>query len=285
MKSANNDLKHRFVPALAPDEGTDGDKTALWVVFNGQQVLTRRDPKTDRAVGLPRTDDPRELSLELKGRQFLGHLDGVPCWAAQTEDRDPAPGLAFGSMRGLFYAHDQLTFGLAGRALGIIDWDRNNRFCGRCGAAMEICKQERAKDCPECGLKVFPRLSPAVIVLVRRGDSMLLGRSPRFPEGMHSTLAGFVEPGETLEECVTREIREEVGVEVADITYFGSQHWPMPDSLMIGFTARWQSGEIQVDGEEIASADWFTKDRLPPKLPGELSIARALIDDFLGEEE
>ena len=138
--------------------------------------------------------------------------------------------------------------------------------------------------CPVDGNTAYPRLSPAVIVLIERDDGRaLLGRSGRWDTPMYSTLAGFVEPGESLEETVHREIREEVGVEVTDIRYFSSQPWPFPNSLMLGFTAQWASGEIKVDGVEIADAQWFTHDELP-MIPPKLSIARRLIDDWVDRQ-
>jgi NAD+ diphosphatase len=127
---------------------------------------------------------------------------------------------------------------------------------------------------------MFPRISPAVIVLVERQEKVLLARASRFTENLYSVLAGFAEPGETLEDTVMREIREEVGVEVSDIRYFGSQPWPYPDSLMIGFTASWAAGEIAADNDEITDARWFTVDNLP-KIPDKLSISRSLIDWFI----
>jgi NAD+ diphosphatase len=138
----------------------------------------------------------------------------------------------------------------------------------------------RAKRCPRCGLDAFPRVAPAVICLVERADgAALLARSPQFVAGMFSCLAGFVEPGETLEEAVAREVREEVGIEVTAIRYFGSQSWPFPHSLMVGFTAQWLSGDIEVDGIEITEAGWFEVDDLPD-VPSSISIARRLIDDW-----
>ncbi|MFH0966628.1 MAG: NAD(+) diphosphatase, partial [Methanobacteriota archaeon] len=134
--------------------------------------------------------------------------------------------------------------------------------------------------CPSCGLITFPRLSPAIIVRITDGDRILLARSPHFPSHMYSVLAGFIEPGESLEATIHREVFEEVGVRVSDLRYFGSQPWPFPDSLMIGFTARYVSGDITCDGVEIEDAQWFTRDQMP-ELPGILSISRALIDDFL----
>jgi NAD+ diphosphatase len=143
---------------------------------------------------------------------------------------------------------------------------------------------ELARECPNCDLVSHPRLSPAVIMAVTRHDKILLARSPRFPEGMYSTLAGFVEPGETLEEAVSREVLEETGIEVADIRYVSSQPWPFPHSLMIGFTAIYAGGEIHIDGKEIEAAGWFTVNDLP-SLPSKISIARLLIDNFIDSQK
>ena len=140
------------------------------------------------------------------------------------------------------------------------------------------------KNVRSCGHQSFPRISPAVIVLVERDNTCLLARSPRFQDGFYSVLAGFAEPGETLEETVAREVLEETGIEVKDIRYFGSQPWPFPDSLMIGFTASYAGGEIRVDGTEILVADWFPFDQLP-KIPGRISIARRLIDWFVNKHQ
>ena len=138
----------------------------------------------------------------------------------------------------------------------------------------------RAKECCRCGHLVFPRISPAVIVLIERGDEVLLARAARFADGFYSVLAGFVEPGESLEEAVSREVEEESGITVKDIRYFGSQPWPFPDSLMIGFTARYAAGELRIDGKEILEGQWFSVDDLP-RIPGKISIARRLIDWFI----
>lgn len=194
---------------------------------------------------------------------------------------EPPPGFAVLGLRALYDRIPPELFRVAGTALQKVEWLRTHGFCSRCGHATERHAQHQAMVCPSCGHLHFPRLSPAIIVLVERGEEMLLARSPGFPEGVFSTLAGFVEPGESLEEAVHREILEEVGVEVTDLRYFGSQPWPFPHSLMIGFTARWAAGEIRVDGEEIVEAGWFTAERLPPRLPTHFSIARRLVDDFL----
>ncbi len=170
--------------------------------------------------------------------------------------------------------------GILGRAVQLARFDQTTRFCGRCGSATHMKEDEIAKLCPRCGLLTFPRLSPAIIVRITDGDRILLARSPHFPPGMYSVLAGFIEPGESLEAGVHREVFEEVGVRVTGLTYFGSQPWPFPDSLMIGFVAEYREGSIRCDGVEIEDAGWFGRDRLP-ELPGPLSISRALIEDFL----
>ena len=142
---------------------------------------------------------------------------------------------------------------------------------------------ERGKKCPNCGELFYPRISPAVIVLIKKGNEILLARSPNFPSGLYGLVAGFIEPGESAETAVVREIREEVGIEVKNITYFGTQAWPFPNSLMIGFTAEYDSGEVLPDGVEIEDAGWFSAEKLPV-LPGKISISRKLIDHFLQEE-
>ena len=215
---------------------------------------------------------------------YLGRLAGVDCWAAELPKEAPAPaeGHSWEGLRTLFSVLDDAQFALAGRALQLIDWDRTHQFCGRCGAPTEAKRDERARICPACRLTAYPRVAPATMMLVRRGRELLLGRSPHFPPGMYSALAGFVEPGESLEQCVAREIAEEVGVRVNNIRYFASQSWPFPHSLMIAFICDWVSGEIRPQEAEIEAANWFEVLQLP-KLPSKISIARRLIDAVAGE--
>jgi NAD+ diphosphatase len=178
-------------------------------------------------------------------------------------------------------------FALAGRAVQMVAFDQTHRYCGRCGAHMERMAHERAQECPNCGLVGYPRLSPAIIIAVlrrtERGEEILLARNHRFPPGRYSVLAGYVEPGETLEECAQREVCEEVGINITHIRYFGSQPWPFPNSLMIGFTAEYESGELAVEEAELADARWFGADALP-KLPPTTTIARQLIDWFVARQ-
>jgi len=212
---------------------------------------------------------------------YLGELDGAPCFARLLADGEVAPdGTDPIALRQLFGALPDDDFGVAGRALGITAWDRDHRFCGRCGAPTERSTTERVRTCSQCGFAAYPRLSPAIIALVERDGRALLARNARFPLPFFSTLAGFVEIGESLEAAVAREIHEEAGIAITDIRYFGSQPWPFTGSLMIGFTARWASGDIVAEPTEIADADWFPPDQLP-RIPPKLSIARELIDDFV----
>lgn len=173
---------------------------------------------------------------------------------------------------------------IAGRASQILRWKDDHKHCGRCGTEMVEEQPDVLRECPQCGFFTYPRISPAVIMSVIKDDKILLGRSPRFPDQMFSVLAGFVEAGETLEQAVAREVKEEVGIDICNIQYVGSQPWPFPHSLMVGFSARYAGGEIQVDGREIEEANWFHPSDLP-RLPTKISIARKLIDLWLEEQK
>lgn len=213
--------------------------------------------------------------------QYIGQLGGTDCYVATSDLSENAPtGFAFSKLRQMFGLLDSKVYQMALRALHIGNWLKNNRFCGRCGGQMRPSRQELAMRCSSCGYIVYPRISPAIIVAISKGSEILLARSNRFPPGRYSVIAGFLEAGETLEECVKREIKEEVGLEVHSIRYFGSQPWPFPDSEMIAFTAEYMSGAITIDHDEIVAAGWFSADKLPD-IPPKDSIARRLIDAFV----
>ena len=208
---------------------------------------------------------------------LVGQFQGVSCYAADVEVPSE---VTFGeamSLRSIFEIGGAEAFALAGRATQLLDWQNNHQYCGKCGSGTIMKPDEHAMLCPACGLIVYPRISPAVMVLVRDGNRLLLARSPRFKPGVFSALAGFVEAGETLEECAAREVREEVGVEITNLRYFHSQPWPFPNSLMVAFFADYAGGEVTPDANEIESAGWFALDALP-LLPDPVSIARQLID-------
>jgi len=247
--------------------------SGLWFAFRGSELLVRME---GTAARVPEGEEWASLGLPAGNLQDLGGS-----WAVGLpDDAEPPAGMVFQGLRRLYGPLDEETWKLAGRAVQIVEWDRNHRYCGRCGAETERKPDELARVCPRCGLQQFPRISPAVIVRIERGDELLLARSPHFAPGVYSTLAGFVEPGESLEDTVIREVREEVGVEVTNVRYFGSQPWPFPHSLMIGFVADWAAGEIRPQEGEIEDAGWFTVDNLPG-LPSRFSIARSLLDDFI----
>jgi len=211
---------------------------------------------------------------------FLGMLDEDACWGVDVPgDLDPADGAAL-DLYSFFGRSDEAEWMVAGRAVQLVDWARTHRFCGRCGTPTQQQVGERAMKCPACGLAAFPRLAPAMITLVTRDDRALLAHGVGFRSETYSCLAGFVEPGESLEGAVVREVREEVGIEVGDVRYWGSQPWPFPHSLMVGFTATWKSGEIDIDPAEIVDARWFRRDEIPA-IPPPISIARKLIDAWL----
>jgi NAD+ diphosphatase len=268
---------HRtFIPGtIAPELQSS---PAWWFAFLGNKLLVQVN---NTSITLPHLVNLSAIGLVPVRTQFLGTLDDQPCYSAELPQDAVLPdGMAVRGLRELYGVLDEDLYVVGSRAIQIMDWDRTHQYCGCCGTPTTQLPTERAKRCPKCSFTNYPRLSPAVIVLISRGEEVLLARAPRFPPGMYSVLAGFVEPGESLEETVVREVREEVGIEIKDIRYFGSQPWPFPNSLMIGFTATYASGEIVVQPEELTDAAWFHKQNLPP-VPPKPSIARKLLDWFI----
>lgn len=264
-----------FEPGFSCQE--EEDTTAYWLLF-----------KMNKFLGLNNNDkftlpdiDLHKLNIKTIRRQYLGRVDGRPCYTAELSPDTVTPeGMAFCDLWGLFDQIPYELFLLVGKAYQIMHWDNIHQYCSRCGNQTENKIDERAKLCPSCGLVDYPRISPAIIVAITRGHEILLAQGSSFLTPFYSTLAGFVEPGETFEECVQREVKEEVGLIVKNIKYFGSQPWPFPDSLMVGFTAEYDSGDINIDKREILDAGWFTVDQLP-LIPSTGSIARQLIDWFI----
>jgi NAD+ diphosphatase len=265
-----------FVPGN--DEPDTVGAPGLWFVLRGTDLLVRLSPDS---FDIPTDADLAGLPWVPTTRwHFLGMLGPVPCRAVSAENDAPLPpGWQFEGVRSLFGRISESFFSVAARALELLEWERASRFCGTCGTAAVPAAHERAMKCPSCGSLSFPRISPAVIMAVVRDDTILLARSRRFPPGFYSVLAGFVEPGETLEQCVAREVREETGIEVKNLRYFASQSWPFPHSLMVAFTAEYAAGEIRVDPEELVDAGWYRADALP-SLPDPLTVARRLINWF-----
>ena len=271
--------RRAFVSGIAAPK--ERSQPARWFAFQENKILVRQGSAT---VDIPLLVRFEETGLSALRQHYLGRLEQEDCFAVEVAEDVSAPsGMSFEGLRQIYDRVDEDLFWLAARAIQIVEWDKTHQFCGRCGVPMKRLVAERAKECPQCGLLHFPRLAPAIIVLIERGEKALLARSRRFTTGMYSVLAGFVEPGESLEEAVVREVKEEVGVDVKDLRYFGSQPWPFPHSLMIGFTGTYAGGEIRIDEAEIEDAGWFTVDNFPP-LPGKISIARKLVDWFIDKQ-
>jgi NAD+ diphosphatase len=265
-----------FIPSIINRDANTSD--AWWFIFSGYRLLV--DVSGNTAV-IPVTNAPEKLGVGIVRPLYLGSFRGRPCYAAEGQpDGDGSAEHTFQELRSLFSRLEDGFFEVALTAIHLVEWNRAYQFCSNCRGTLKPRDDVRAKECKECGRLEFPRISPAVIVLIEKGDRVLLARSPRFAGEFFSVLAGFIEPGESIEEAVHREVKEETGITVKDIKYFGSQPWPFPDSLMIGFTAQYESGEIRIDGEEIIEAGWYKAGNLP-RVPGKLSIARKLIDWFV----
>ncbi|MFW2368047.1 MAG: NAD(+) diphosphatase [Desulforhopalus sp.] len=269
-------LQTAFIPGVLPGETLSNP--VFWFIFTGEELLVEIFGDDSLSVC---SSSPEDLGFVASFSQYLGRYGSTDCFVVELPDTiHLPPSIQPRKLRSLFGKMDDDLFTLAGRAMQVMHYHREHQFCGKCGTRMVNRETELAKICPECSFISFPRLSPAVIMSVIRGEEILLARAPRFPTGVYSTLAGFVEPGETLEEAVAREIREEVDIVVNNIRYVASQPWPFPHSIMIGFTADYESGEITVDGNEIEDAGWFSIDNLP-QLPSKITIARLLIDNFI----
>jgi NAD+ diphosphatase len=266
-----------FVPAAAAPAVLSA--RPLWFAVQGSSILVRPDGE---GVRLPSAEEVVTCGLQPSLGHYLGRSNGQDCFAIEASAGVFSEPWHVEGLRSLHERMDEELFAVAVRAVQIAHFGATHRFCGRCATATLREPSEHAVRCPACNLSAYPRLSPAIIVLVRRGPEALLAHSARFTTGFYSTLAGFVEPGESLEQTLVREVHEEVGIAVADMRYFGSQPWPFPHSLMLGFTAQYAGGEIVVDGSEITDARWFRADALPP-IPPKISIARRLIDAWVSE--
>jgi len=264
-----------FFSSVKPLETPSEGESWFFPIIRGQLACV-----VERGAPRPITgSEYRWLELEERGRHYLGRFHQHDCWALDAKGRLPE-GYALLDLRGWLGRVEAPLFYLAGRAVQIVDWHVSHQYCGRCGAETNDHPADRAKVCPSCRMMNYPRLSPSIIVLVTRGDEMLLARNANWPDGMYSTLAGFVEPGESIEQTVHREVLEEVGLRVSNLRYLGSQSWPFPNSLMLGFHAEYAGGDIVCQEGEIADARWFRPDDLP-NVPPASAISRWLIDAFI----
>jgi NAD+ diphosphatase len=267
---------------------------ALRFVAGGRQWQARDDARLfcylgDQLLLLPDGAIPQRQDVQClpdgSELHFVGRCHGEPCVAADLPDDTVVPDdwLLVDLRRFGLQCGDDALFAMAARAVQIVRWSKTNRFCSACGSSTHRHAEDFATVCEQCGNTQYPRIAPCIIVLVTRGDEALLARGANFGRPMYSTLAGFMEPGESAEEAVHREVWEETGIEIENPIYHSSQSWPFPHSLMLGFHADYAGGNIDVDEREIIHADWFTRDRLP-QIPPPPSISRRLIDAWLKEK-
>ena len=274
-----------FQPEVVCSKSDSDMEKSYWFIFRGVNLLETAD--TD-GFTLPLIKNPEEIGLKTVSSIYLGKLDGINLWACEVSEENEAHNSCCGqaepvykNIREFYPSMSNEMFSLALRAIHLKNWNMSWKFCPSCGGTLKLSDKERAKICTECSKIHYPVISPAIIVAVRKDNKLLLAHNNKFPNIIrYSILAGFVEAGESLEETVKREVFEEVGIRVRNIRYFGSQDWPFPHSLMLGFTAEYESGEIKPDGEEISHADWFAPDQMPP-IPPFGSISRELIEDFI----
>lgn len=254
---------------------------SFWFIFKQDDILLAKSPLFNQ---IPRLKEIEKFKFDIMQQCYLGTYGNIPCFTAQVQLTSHSSIPADFAFLPIRQAHamlaDEHLFHIVTRARQILHWDKSTRFCGHCGEQTIFCHKERAKQCPICNVHFFPQVSPVMLVLIWRKNEILLARSASFPPGIYSILAGFVEPGETLEEAVSRETKEEVSLEIKNLTYFGSQPWPFPSNLMLGFTAEYQGGEIIIDPNELEDAQWFPINQLPP-LPKPISISRMIIDTYI----
>ena len=251
----------------------DAPRIDLW--YQDGELLVQTDGRSTAAIKCTEQNSIGSQGL------VIGRLGGSVVMAYRAPLATPIPaGSRWAGLRTLFGVLPDELVAVAGRGVQLIQWDIDHAYCGRCASRTSKQAGERARRCAECGLSAYPRISPAMMCLVTRGREILLARNVNFPAGRYSALAGFLEAGESIEDAIHREVREEVGIEVSTPVYFASQSWPFPHSLMIAFTAEYVSGDLVPNGHEIAEAEWFGVDNLP-QLPPRMSVARALIDHTL----
>lgn len=270
-------MTDHYTPLIVPPQ--ELAEPALWFAFRRSEILVINGAERP---AMPCCITLGEHGLAPSRSHYLGLYGNQHCYAAEIPDNQALPeGWAALGLRDLFGLVETTLAALSGRAYQLLEWERNHQYCSRCGTETQPRGDERVRACPACGYKSYPPVSPAVMILVTHKGKLLLARKPIWPDGRYSAIAGFVEPGEMLEDTIKRETREEVGVEVKNVRYFGSQPWPFPHSLMIAFTAEYAGGELRPDGVEIVEAHWFGPAELP-KLPGSISISRRLIDTVAG---
>ncbi|MBU5256232.1 NAD(+) diphosphatase [Tissierella praeacuta] len=269
----------KFEPSKEPLYDTY-DKDYMYL-FNGSKLMVKLN---DTEYNIPNRKDLELFKPQINHLQCLGAYKGINCYCGEIKE-NLGENYDFIDLKTYSKNISHDDFLVSAKALLLLDYIRNNQKCGICGSQMivKISGNDRAMICSSCDNMVWPKTAPAIIVAITKEDKLLLAHNKMFQEGMYSVIAGFVEMGETFEDCVRREVFEETGIKVHNIKYFGSQPWPFPNSMMIGFTAEYLEGEIKVDNDEIVDAQWFTKEEIPGKYKKSISISTELIEWFLNK--
>ena len=263
---------------FTPENINTSSEASLSIILRNQEFLTS---KTSEFL-IYEEDDLKWSEMEFEDRQFIGYLNNRPCFLFElTNESLLSEDTALTPLRNLLGRIPDSLFTICSRSIQLSDWKKNNQFCGVCGSKMSNHETERAMFCECNNLMIYPRISPCVIVLVTKGEDLLLAHNKNFPGTFYSTLAGFIEAGESAESAIHREIYEEVKVTVKNIEYFGSQSWPFPSQLMLGYHAEYSDGDIKPDGVEIDKADWFNYKQLPQVPTGNISISGQLIESYI----
>lgn len=270
---------NKYIPTKKTKEKIKDDDLAF-IIFN-QEFLVYNE---NNQVNITKYKQIKNV-ISQEPDYYLGILNGKHCFVYMLSDRIKVPDrYSFQSIRVIENDNFiEMYFDSCAHAMQIAHWDQTHQYCSCCGEKLEAHALERSKVCPNCHATYYPKICPAVIVAILKDDQILLAHNDKFPEGLYSLVAGFVEAGETLEACVQREINEEIGIQVKNIRYFNSQPWPFPNSLMFGFIADYKKGEISPDGVEITDAQWFNKDSLP-KFPKKTSIAGKMIRLYIKDQ-
>ena len=276
-----DDLKGyiNFWPEFVCDHEISGED--LCFIYQNKQLLLRKAEQLE----VPTFNECEGLIEHQEELWYLGKWQGKTCYAYALSDETQVEGLEWIGYRDVRWNDQIELYQIAVKTQHLLGWDRSTRYCGCCGNLYERMKNERAKRCPNCGNIQFPRISPAIIVGIKRDNQILMAHNSGFREGLYSIIAGFVEQGETLEMAVKREVYEEVGIKVKNIQYYHSRPWNSVDSLMLGFIAEYESGEIKVDGKEIVDARWCDKEHMPEVLPDKISTAWHIINEIMKLEE
>ena len=268
----------RYNSIFTPDNINTSSESGVSIILKNQEFLTSKTSE----ILIFEDDDLKWSEMEFHIKHFLGYLDNKPCYVACLEDSSPlGDGMILTPLRNLLGRIPDSIFIICSRSLQIDNWFLSNQFCGSCGKDIKPHESERAMVCECKNNLIYPTISPCIIVLVTKGKELLLAHNKNFPGDFYSTLAGFIEPGESAESAIHREILEEVSVKVKNITYYSSQSWPFPSQLMLGYHAEYESGEVKPDGIEIDKADWFNYQELPQVPTGNISISGQLIESFV----